>query len=725
MGRHIRVLSAAAIAAAIGAGAPAVALGQQLVRRAPVLQSVRATIIPTAAISGTVSDEHGGPLPGAMVSVIGATIAMDVTDAQGRFSLGQLPIGEYILAAHRQGFAAARRQIVRVGSGPLPSYRLQLHRLDAAVATSGTAGGTTVDTTLASRPILSAGFDLPQIDLPDGKADKDGHPHTETAWLLRHLPRSVLKDSSNVAVVPDDEPPSGSLFGRAMDSAASVAASIFTDIPFTGEVNLLTTSAFAPGELFAGDIVPRGVAYVSIGSPTSAGDWQVRAAMGEGDLSSWIVAGSFVSRRGSFHSYDLGLSYSTQEYSGGTPMSLASVTDGSRNVGELYGVDRWTLSPAVSFEYGGRYAHYDYLSDRGLVSPRAGFVVEPVKGTKVTTMLAQRMVAPGAEEFLSPGPMGPWLPPERTFAPLRGEEFRVERARSIDVLFEHEFEGSWVLGVRRFFQSVDDQLVTVFGMQMPEVPRSTGHYVVGSAGDVETEGWGVRIVDASDPARAGRRRLQPRACPVGRARRDVAHRRLGAGGDPPDERGHPRPHRAGAHEHPRNLDARLRPLQGEQRIHASRPDAAAGRPRRTVRFPGEPGAAVRRRGHAVGSAPRHSQPVPRSRRSGVALRRAPRRPASQARRRGVPRSILRSRWSRFGWRRSGLSRGPIFLSRPARSRYLKTRSTSLEDRRQRNHVQQRKSLFLSDLWGGGVAVAGMAFAIPEVDKFIPVRGSAW
>jgi hypothetical protein len=485
MGRHIRVLSAAAIAAAIGAGTPAVALGQQLGRHAPVLQSVRATIIPTAAISGTVSDEHGGPLPGAMVSVIGATIAMDVTDAQGRFSLGQLPIGEYILAAHRQGFAAVRRQIVRVGSGPVPSYRLQMRRLDAAVATSGTAG----DTTLASRPILSAGFDLPQIEGPDGKADKDGHPHTETAWLLRHLPRSVLKDSSNVAVVPDDDPPSGSFFGRAMDSAAS----IFTDIPFTGEVNLLTTSAFAPGELFAGDFVPRGVAYVSIGSPTSAGDWQVRAAMGEGDLSSWIVAGSFVSRRGPLHSYDLGLSYSTQEYSGGTPISLASVTDGSRNVGELYGVDRWTLSPAVSFEYGGRYAHYDYLPDRGLISPRAGFVVEPVKGTKVTTTLAQRMVAPGAEEFLSPGPMGPWLPPERTFAPLRGEEFRVERARSIDVLFEHEFEGSWVLGVRRFFQSVDDQLVTVFGMQMPEVPRSTGHYVVGSAGGVETEGWGVRM----------------------------------------------------------------------------------------------------------------------------------------------------------------------------------------------------------------------------------------
>lgn len=496
MGRHNRVLTAAALATAIGALAPAAVLAQQPGRRAPVLQTVRATL--GGAISGTVSDERGGPLSDVMVSVIGATMAMDVTDTQGRFSLDRLPNGEYILAAHRQGFAAARRQVVRVGVGPLSAYRLQLRRLDSVVATSGT----TDSTALASRPILAAGFDLPQIDLPDGKTDKDGHPHTEAAWRIRHLPRSILKDSSNAVAVADDdeaEPPSGSLFGRAMDSAASVAASLFSDIPFTGEVNLLTTSAFAPGDLFAGNVVPRGVAYLSIGAPTPAGDWQVRAAMGEGDLSSWIVAGSFVSRRDSFHTYDLGLSYSTQEYRGGTALALAAVTDGSRNVGELYAIDRWTLSPGVSFEYGGRYAHYDYLRDRGLVSPRAGLTLEPVKGTKVTAVLTQRMVAPGAEEFLSPGPVGPWLPPERTFAPLQGEELRVERARSLDVLFEHEFEGTYVVGVRRFFQSVDDQLVTVFGMQVPQAPRSAGHYFVATVGGVETQGWGIRV--ATPPSR--------------------------------------------------------------------------------------------------------------------------------------------------------------------------------------------------------------------------------
>ena len=40
-----------------------------------------------------------------------------------------------------------------------------------------------------------------------------------------------------------------------------VATALFADLPFSGEVNLLTTSAFGPGELFSGNAMPRGVAY--------------------------------------------------------------------------------------------------------------------------------------------------------------------------------------------------------------------------------------------------------------------------------------------------------------------------------------------------------------------------------------------------------------------------------------------------------------------------------
>ena len=78
-----------------------------------------------------------------------------------------------------------------------------------------------------------------------------------------------------------------------------------------------------------------------------------------------------VEARTGIHSYDLGFSYSTQEYQGGNPLALAAVSDGSRNVGEIYALDRWTVGPGVSVEYGGRYARYDYLVQPGLVQPAA------------------------------------------------------------------------------------------------------------------------------------------------------------------------------------------------------------------------------------------------------------------------------------------------------------------------------------------------------------------
>ena len=498
MGRMIRVLSASGFVVIATAVVPSSVLAQQGAVRAPAFRTV-STIV-AGAINGIVSDDRGGPLPGAMVSVIGATMAMTVTDVDGRFSLQRLPAGDYTLRAHLAGFAASRRENVRVGESAAPLYRLQLHRLDTPVATTGTAGPVT------ARPILAAGFGLPSIEMPDPEAADRNHSHTETAWRLRHLPRSILKDSANSVIVADEDEgfiPDDSLFGVLGGRAPSVAGSFLADLPFTGEVNLLTTGAFAPDELFSGDRLPRGVAYLAIGAPTPAGDWALRAGMSEGDLSSWIVAGSFVSKRKGMHSYDLGLSYSTQEYQGGNPLALAAVKDGDRNVGEVYAIDRWTVGSGVTFEYGGRYARYDYLAQPGVFSPRAALTLEPSKSTRVTAVLAQRMIAPGAEEFLAPAVAGPWLPPERTFSPLTGNSLRVERARYLDVLFEHDFGRAYSIGVRRFFQGVDNQVMTIFGMRAPSGVRSVGHYYVATAGSVDAQGWGVRLSSSASKRLSG------------------------------------------------------------------------------------------------------------------------------------------------------------------------------------------------------------------------------
>jgi len=456
--------------------------------RAPAKLQARAI---SGTVSGTVIDESGAVLQGAMVSALGITLASTVTDERGQFTINQLPPGDYLLRAHMLGFAASNGAMIRVGTAT-PSQRVQLRRLDISSA----------DAPVKARPIIAAGFALPRgaEDSSSTETPATEHPHDEAAWWLRHLKRSILKDSSSMVAFTDDKSPvpaNGSLFGRAMGSAASVASSLFTDFPFSGEVNFLTTGAVAPGALLSATALPRGVAYLALATPGAGGDWSIRAAMSQGDLSSWNVAGAYASKPGGVHKYDLGLSYSTQEYLGGNPAALAAVRDGSRNVGELYGFDEWAINPTVNVTYGARYAHHDYLQQRGLLSPKLGVSVEAFPETTVRITVEQRMVAPGAEEFLVTNTPGPWLPPERTFAPLgdpgEGTTLRAERSRFFDIGVERELGDLMVIGVGRFRQSVDDQLVTMFGLSMPGEPRSVGHYYVAGAGAVDADGWLVRL----------------------------------------------------------------------------------------------------------------------------------------------------------------------------------------------------------------------------------------
>jgi hypothetical protein len=497
MARLTRVLSAAMIVGAGATLAPGSVHGQpSSPQNSPAPASVtKVARMSTGAITGLVSDEQGRPIAGARVTAIGVTMALAFTDRAGRFVTETLPAGEYVVRAHRSGFAASRREVVRVGAAPAIVQQLQMRRLDDVSGTTGSAD------TLPSRPIVAAGFSLPAAEPPaesSAEPAKDPHSHSETAWRLRHIKRSILKDRSNAIVLAgnDADLSDESIFGRAMAGAASFASSatsLFADLPLYGEVNLLTTSALGSGKLFSGGL-PRGVAYLALGAPTPAGEWTARAAMSEGDLASWIVAGSFVSKAGRSHAYNVGLSYSTQEYQGGNPIALAAMRDGSRNAAEVFGFDRWRVTPWFELDYGARYARYGYLrEDQGLMSPRFGIAVEPVAGTRLSALVTQRMVVPGAEEFLPRAITGPALPPERTFAPFEGQDMRVERARGLDLAIEHQFDDAYVLSIRRFYQNVDDQLVTMFRLTPAGSPESLGHYYVANAGSFDASGWAVRI----------------------------------------------------------------------------------------------------------------------------------------------------------------------------------------------------------------------------------------
>ena len=147
--------------------------------------------------------------------------------------------------------------------------------------------------------------------------------------------------------------------------------------------------------------------------------------------------------------------------------------------------------------YGARYGRYDYLQGAGLFSPHAGLSVSATDRTRIRVALAQDVQAPGAMEFLPPAVPGLWLPPERTFGPLSpGGELTAEQTRHAEFAMEHRFSDRYVVEVRRFYQSIDDQLATVFGAETSGVGSDLGHYAVASAGSTRADGWGVTLTHA-------------------------------------------------------------------------------------------------------------------------------------------------------------------------------------------------------------------------------------
>ena len=161
----------------------------------------------------------------------------------------------------------------------------------------------------------------------------------------------------------------------------------------------------------------------------------------------------------------------------------------------MYGFDTFTISPIVTLTYGARYSRYDYLADRSLVSPRAALTLAPANHFRINALVSSRALAPGAEEFLPPGDSGIWLPPQRTFSPLdANRRLAAERTNHVDVEIERDLAAGATLTFRGFRQTVDHQLVTMFGVQMPGAPSSEiGHYFVSNSGSLDATGWSAGI----------------------------------------------------------------------------------------------------------------------------------------------------------------------------------------------------------------------------------------
>ncbi len=471
------VVSALVVLVGAGiAGTAAPAFAQ--LARGPRQVTVQASAA-SGMVTGVVRDDQGQSVAGVAVTAIGTTQAQSRTDATGVFNLALVP-GEYVLRATRDGYVSPYKELVRVGA----SQRLQRNitiskqpELPARkVLMAGLTPGLSAERTPAAVPVAS------KESLHD--------------WYLRHLPRTILRDGSgtkesnraNIKYLP-------SFLDWVVAESAQAATSFFADTHFSGQLNVLTTSAVSSSQGWLPDQLPRGVAYLAVGAPVGVhGDWRLRGALSTGGLASWVALGEYEARAVKAHAFRLGMSYGVQRATDDLGIALLKSADRSRSVASVDGRDRWRVRPGVELNYGLRLDRYDYVAGQDFVSPHLGARVGVTSRTFVTGLVSNAVVAPGVNEFLPPPTSGPWLPPERTFAALvPGAQFRPERIQRYEAGVEREFGmigQARVIGVRWFHESSRNQMATMFGLTGG---GAIGHYYVATPGNVSLEGWALRL----------------------------------------------------------------------------------------------------------------------------------------------------------------------------------------------------------------------------------------
>jgi len=166
-------------------------------------------------------------------------------------------------------------------------------------------------------------------------------------------------------------------------------------------------------------------------------------------------------------------------------------------VGRVYGFDEWVVSKYLAVGYGLSYMWQDYVATEGLVSPRVSMTVSPVKGLRLRALAVRNSFAPGSEEFVNVmdnTPDGLWLPAQRSFSPWSERDgLHAQTTDHLEFGVERDV-AAYVVGVRTFYQSVDDQAGAIFAAPTREHPAaSLGHYYLASLGDFDARGWGVKI----------------------------------------------------------------------------------------------------------------------------------------------------------------------------------------------------------------------------------------
>ena len=496
------------MASAVGrrSGASVSPVGRRARRRArSCSRSTHVASLAPGSIQGIVQDERGAPVAGAMVSALGATTAFAVTDRSRPLRAADaVARARTSCARTSSGFVALARPDRR---GPSERARLVVDRAAARGRRRAAARRCR-----CWPPASAAAVDPAPAPprrcrrRPARRRQPADDDHGEMAWRLRHARRGILKDADRARRDPRRRRPppartcsAADVFGRAADRRRALATNFFADTPFSGQVNLLTTGSFdTPQQLFSADNFARSIAYLSLGAPVGEhADWTVRGALTQGDI---VV----VDRRRRVHDARAGAPSLrrravVQHAALRRRQPRRAARRHRRQPQRRRGVRRSTRSRSrrrSTLTYGARYARYDYLDERSLLSPRVALTVDAGRALPHQRAARRsRAVAPGAEEFLPPSDSGIWLPPQRTFsslepgAPLRGRAHRPRRGRGrarprrrVDRV------AARVPSARRRSARHD-----VRRRRAGRAGAQLGHYFVGNAGDVDATGCERRL----------------------------------------------------------------------------------------------------------------------------------------------------------------------------------------------------------------------------------------
>ena len=315
----------------------------------------------TGLIEGKVTDELGKPLDGAVISALGGTTAFAVSDKTGQYSLKQLPPGPYLVRVHLAGFPRGAQH-----AWSTCGRRRAAHRRSRCAARDPTDAPRITEASVGAIGAAPA-----TRRSQERRSRRDRTRLAPASPEARRVARRAKRLPAFRRTMTGSSPTRFEFLGRAVGTSARAATALFSDLSLGGQVNLLTTGAFDnPLQLLQLDRTSS-VAFFSVGAPVGThGDWNVRAAMNQSDLSSWMLAGSYVVKAQVPHQYQFGMSYSLQRYEGGNTAALGAVSDTARNVGSMFAYDEWQVSRYIAVGYGASYARYDYMEGSAFFSPR-------------------------------------------------------------------------------------------------------------------------------------------------------------------------------------------------------------------------------------------------------------------------------------------------------------------------------------------------------------------